>query len=160
MPGRKAKPIAAIEAEGNKSRFTQAELDRRREAEIKPASDNITCPPWLKGEGKKEWDRISADLQSLGLLTNIDVGTLAICCDAYGKYVSASRQIKQKELLVEHQNAAGKKNKVTNPLIQIAAKYADMYKKYMAEFGLSPTARARLVAAKESEGDDEDDDLD
>jgi P27 family predicted phage terminase small subunit len=147
-----------IEAEGNKLRLSKEEIERRREAEIKPPSDNIECPTWLKGEGRKEWDRIAGDLEALGLLTNVDVGTLAICCDAYGKYVTATRKIKANELLVEHQNAASKKNQVTNPLIQIAAKYADMYKKYMAEFGLSPVARARLVAAK-SDGDEDDDDF-
>lgn len=158
MAGRKAKPVALIEAEGNKSRYTKAEIERRREAEIKPPSDNIECPKWLKGEAKKEWYRLADDLQEIGLLTNVDVGALAICCDAYGKYVSASRKIKQNELLVEYSNAAGKTNNVANPLIQISAKYADIYKKYMTEFGLSPSARARLAAAGNKDGEDEDDD--
>ncbi|MDQ0257937.1 P27 family predicted phage terminase small subunit [Evansella vedderi] len=159
MPGRLPKPVAVIEAEGNKGRYTKAELERRKELEITPANDNINCPKWLKGEGKKEWDRIVDELKELGLLTNLDVASLAICCDAYGKYVVATRQIKQKELLIEYVNAARQTNKVTNPLIQIATKYADMYKKYMIEFGLSPSARARLVSATRTEEDEEDDDL-
>jgi P27 family predicted phage terminase small subunit len=158
MPGRKAKPIAAIEAEGNKGRYTKAELERRRDAEIKPDSDNIRCPSWLKGEGKKEWERIAGELEELGLLTNIDIGSLAICCDAYGKYVVATRQIKNKELLLEHVNAAGKRNMVANPIINIAVKYADLYKKYMTEFGLSPSARARLLAPKDGADDEDDED--
>jgi P27 family predicted phage terminase small subunit len=162
MAGRKAKPIAAIEAEGNKSRLTKDEIDRRKEGELKPDSDSIVRPPWLTGEGRKEWERIADELKELGLLTNIDQGSLAICCDAYGKYVAATRQIKNKDLLIEHVNAAGKSNKVSNPIINIAVKYADLYKKYMTEFGLSPSARARLLAPKPGgdEDDGEDDILD
>ncbi|ADU30990.1 phage terminase small subunit P27 family [Evansella cellulosilytica] len=161
MQGRKAKPISAIEAEGNKGRYTKEELERRRNAEIKPPNDNVECPKWLKGEARKEWNRISEELFDLGLLTNIDVGALAICCDAYGKYVQASRKIKATEMLIEHSNTAKKTNLIINPLIQITAKYADIYKKYMTEFGLSPSARARLaVANKDGEDEDDDSDLD
>jgi P27 family predicted phage terminase small subunit len=154
MSGRKAKPIAAIIAEGNKNNLT------RQEGEIKPEADSIKRPTWLTGEGRKEWERISDELKELGLLTNIDQGALAICCDAYGKYVAATRQIKNKELVIEHINAAGKSNMVANPVINIAVKYAELYKKYMTEFGLSPSARARLLAPKErGDADDDEDDI-
>ncbi|NRF91543.1 phage terminase small subunit P27 family [Paenibacillus frigoriresistens] len=162
MAGRPKQPAAAHVANGNKSMLSKAEIEARQVAEdaIKPASDNVVCPTWLDAVGKKMWHSIMDELSAVDLITNVDVYALALACDAYSKYVKSSKDIKKDGLVLEHKNAIGAVNKVANPSVAIAQKYATQFKSYCSEFGLSPAARARLARPKDDDEDDEDDDLD
>ncbi|WP_236595990.1 phage terminase small subunit P27 family [Paenibacillus sp. EPM92] len=162
VAGRPNKPAAAHLASGNKSKLSKAQIKARQEAEdaIKPASDNILRPTWLDAVGKKMWESIMEELAAVDLITNVDVYALALACDAYSKYVKASKDIKKEGLVVEHKNAIGAVNKVPNPNVAIAQKYATQFKSFCSEFGLSPAARARLAKPKDDEDDEDDDDLD
>ncbi|MFC5528482.1 phage terminase small subunit P27 family [Cohnella yongneupensis] len=162
MAGRRGVPAAVHRATGNKSKLSKAKLDELQDAEdaIKPASDNVVCPTWLDPIGKQMWESIRRELAAVDLITNVDVYALALACDAYSKYVKASKAIKKEGLVLDHKNALGAVNKVANPNVSIAQKYATQFKSYCSEFGLSPAARARLAKPKDDDGDDEDDDLD
>lgn len=155
-------PAAAHVASGNKSMLSKVELEARQAAEdaIKPASDNIVRPTWLDPIGRKMWEDINGELTVTGLITNVDVYALAIACDAYSKYVKASKSIKKDGLVLEYKNSIGAVNKVANPNVAIAQKYATQFKSFCSEFGLSPAARARLAKPKDDPEDDKDDDLD
>lgn len=154
--GRKAKPIDVLVAEGN-SHLTKEEIEARRAAEeaLKPNSDNIVRPSWLDPLARKAWDVLTKELQALDLLTNVDVYALAIACDAYSKYVQASKAIKKQGLTIEYTNATGATNVIANPNVAIAHKYHQIYKAYLAEFGLSPSSRAALALQQEPEDVDE-----
>lgn len=162
MAGAPKKPAAAHLANGNKSKLSKAQIEAMQEAEeaIKPANDNIVRPTWLDATGRKMWEAIADELYDLDLITNVDTYALAIACDAYSKYVKASASIKKDGLVLEHKNSIGAVNKVANPNVAIAQKYATQFKSFCSEFGLSPAARARLAKPKEVNEDDEDDDLD
>jgi P27 family predicted phage terminase small subunit len=148
---RKTKPIALHLLEGNKNRLTKAEINKRLEGEIKPNTDNIKKPDWLDESASKEWERVVDELVELGLMTNVDVSALAIYCDTYSKYVQATEKLNQGELVVEFTNKTGATNLVPSPYINIQNKYADIIKKFLNEFGLTPSARARLSLPKQEE---------
>lgn len=152
MAGRPPIPIKVLQANGRKH-LTKAEIEKRTssEASLKPASNKVKCPEWLDQTAKEEWKRIISELKKLELVSNIDVAALAICCDAYSKYVKATNDINKVGLLVSYTNKGGNKNVVQNPLINVATKYSDMYKKYCNEFGLTPNARIKLTVHKEAE---------
>lgn len=162
MAGAPKKPVAAHIANGNKSKLSKAQIEALQEAEdaIKPASDNITRPTWLDAIGKEMWGRIVEELTITELITNVDIYALAIACDSYSKYVKATRDIKKDGLVLIHKNSIGAENKVANPNVAIAQKYATQFKSFCSEFGLSPAARARLAKPVNPDEDDEDDDLD
>lgn len=161
MAGRKAKPVDAILAEGNKSNLTKAEIEARREAEekLKPATDKIRCPTWLDKTGKRTWRAIVKELIEIDLMTNVDVYSLALACDAYSKYIEATKAIDEEGLTIGYTNAGGNTNIVANPNIAIAQKYGQQFKSYLSEFGLSPAARARLALHQLQEDDEDDEDL-
>jgi P27 family predicted phage terminase small subunit len=150
MAGRKAKPLELILLQGN-SHITKKEIAQRKEREINPKKDKIKCPSWLDPVAKKEWRRISLELQELNLLTNIDINALAIYCDAFSKYMKATEEINKFGLVIKHTNKSGATNIVTNPYVQIANKYADLINKYCVEFGLTPSARAKISIPKKEE---------
>jgi P27 family predicted phage terminase small subunit len=151
MMARKTKPIALHLLEGNKNRLTKEEINKRLEGEIKPNTDKVKSPDWLDETARKEWDRVVDELIELGLMTNVDVSALGIYCDTYSKYVQATEALNSGELVVEHTNKSGATNLVPSPFINIQNKYADIIKKFLAEFGLTPSARAKLALPKKEE---------
>lgn len=160
MAGRKAKPVSVLIAEG-KTNLTKEEIEARKQAEesLKPASDNIRCPTWLDKIGKRTWRAIVKELKEIDLMTNVDIYSLALACDAYSKYIEATKAIDEQGLTIEYTNAGGNTNTVANPNIAIAHKYGQQFKSYLSEFGLSPASRARLALHQSQEGEEDDDDL-
>jgi P27 family predicted phage terminase small subunit len=151
MPGRKAKPIGLHLVQGNKSHLTKKEIKQRKENEVKPPTDNIERPDFLKYDpiAQREWRRLTKELLELGLLTNIDTTALAVYCDAYSKYVEATEAVKREGVTIKYTNKAGHTNTIENPNVNVAKKYYKIMKDMMAEFGLTPAARAKLAIPKE-----------
>lgn len=145
------KPLKVHLAQGNPSHLTKAEIEKREELEDRynPNADKIDCPDWLDVEAKTHWDILSAELQQLDLLTNVDVGALAICCNAFSKFIKANQEIEKHGMLVTYTNKGGNKNIVPNPYVAMSNKYSEVYKRYCTEFGLTPAARTRLATPKE-----------
>ena len=74
--------------------WTQAEIDDRRNSECKvPPPKTLTPPKWLCDEAKKlfrQYAKLLLDLPA-GLVSKLDVGTLARHCDAEYSYSVASQ---------------------------------------------------------------------
>ena len=140
----------------NKKRFTKREREQRLAAEralaTKPIS--VRCPGWLDEIGKKEWRRLVREAREIGLLGNLDVGALAICCDCYSKYVTATSKINETTLVGVHTNRAGEKNLVVNPFVRVAQGYADRYRQYCVELGLTPSSRLKMTTRLRVETDE------
>lgn len=126
---------------------TKEEIQQRQEAEerLKGNSNKIhIVPKWLCKDGKKEYKRLVAELENTNILTNVDIGVVAICADAYVKMNQANEIIKKEGMLIEYTNKAGATNISKHPALEVYAKYNDIYKKYLVEIGLSPSSRAKL----------------
>lgn len=161
MAGRIKKPIEVLVALG-KSHLTKEQIEARRDSEavLKFGTDNIKCPIPMDATGQNMWKTIVKELATLDLMSNTDVYALAIACDAFSNYCKASRAIKREGQKLKYMSAGKVISKVQNPSIFIAQKYHLIFKSYLAEFGLSPAARARLASPKDDGDDSEDDDLD
>lgn len=147
-------PRNVVTVEQIKKHLTKKEKEARKKKEekLKLANDKIKPPSWLDDIAKKEFKRIVKEMDNIDLLTNIDVASLAIACDAYSKYIKATEGINSTNLLIKYTNKGGNTNLIANPYIQIAAKYAELYKKYCVELGLTPSSRLRMtVISKEDE---------
>ena len=77
--GRKPKPTAIKELEGNPGKRPL------NEAEPKPEHKAPPCPKWLEPEAKKEWRRLSKQLEAIGVLTEVDQAAFASYCQAYAR---------------------------------------------------------------------------
>ena len=108
----------------------------------------IPFPPHsLSGEARKEWFRISAALNNLGLLTQVDRAALAGYCQHWGRWCQINNALKGKKLTAA--GAAGQP--VAHPLIAQARMESDAYRKFLVEFGMTPSSRARLVIETKEE---------
>ena len=78
--GRKPKPTAIKELEGNPGKRPL------NDAEPKPERKAPPCPKWLEPEAKKEWRRLSKQLEQIGVLTEVDQAAFASYCQAYARW--------------------------------------------------------------------------
>ncbi len=142
--GRKPKPTALKVLEGNPGKRP---LNTK---EPKPKSNAPKCPTWLEVEAKKEWRRMSKQLELMGLLTEVDMAAFAGYCQAYARWKEAEEFISKHGTIVK--TPSGYWQQV--PQVSIASNYLKIMGKFCEQFGLTPSARSRLVADKS--GDDFD----
>lgn len=143
MPGRKVVPMAM-----NKKHFTKDEAEERQRAEaaLKGNADQVRPPAWLNDVAKKEFRRLAKELIALEIISNVDVGGLAIACDSYSKYIMATKAITENTINAE---VTKKTDDTTVKKVPLSAveKFAGIYRQYCAEYGLTPAARIKLSAS-------------
>lgn len=147
-------PRQVVSINKNKKHLTKAEKTKRGAAEkvMGEAPPIKTAPPaWLDETAKKEWRRLIKECKAMGILSTLDMGAMAICCDAYSKYMAATLKINDTTLVGTHTNKSGAKNLVINPFVMVAQKYSDTYKKYATDLGLTPAARMRITTTYSAE---------
>ncbi len=106
----------------------------------RPRRDRVSCPDWLLPEAKAEWKRLAPELERLELLTPLDRAAFAGYCQSYGHWLEAETVLrKQGRLYVTPSGRVRER-----PEVEIARKSLQLMRALAVEFGLSPTARARL----------------
>lgn len=141
------------------------------DAGVNPTVGIPPCPGHLSIEAKAEWKRLAPQLEALRLITALDMAVFAMYCQAYGRWSFAEKRIKE---LNQKADAAAKAAAVAGEIIagnarrypglvqltpsefeqqsvwlQVANKAMEQAIKYAAEFGLSPSMRARVTASRE-----------
>lgn len=134
--GRKPKPTAIKVLEGNPGKrpinFNEPHPEKKLPI----------CPDWLEDEAKAEWTRLAVPLHNLGLLTELDMAAFASYCQAYARWKEAEEFISQHGSIVK--TKSGYWQQV--PQVSISRANQAMMLKAAAEFGLTPSARSRIIA--------------
>jgi P27 family predicted phage terminase small subunit len=143
---------------GNPSKLSAAQLMDSLQPEIEIPG----CPPHLLPEARKEWKRITPELQRYGLVSRIDRAALALYCQAWARWVWAERELQRASKIAEERRAAAEatgkvwdggdgytyptKNGhlAYSPHWVIANKAMEQVDRYLASFGMSPSARGRV----------------
>ena len=136
MQGRKPKPTAIKMLEGNPGKRAL------NIAEPKPRVVAPRPPEHLSEDEKAKWKLAVKELHPLGLITTIDKDALAMYCVIYVRWVKAERMVREKGEIIK--TAAG--NIIQNPYLSIANRALDQLNKLGAEFGMTPSSRARVKA--------------
>lgn len=110
--------------------------------EPKPVKKAPSCPKWLEPEAKKEWRRLSKQLEQLGVLTELDMASFAAYCQAYARYKEAEEFITQHGSIVK--TPSGYWQQV--PQVAQAQTYSKIMLRLAEQFGLTPSARSRIIA--------------
>ena len=139
---RKAKPAHLKLLEGNRGHKPIG-------IEPKPPPGVPEPPEHLDIYAKQEWEKISASLQYMGILSTIDQNALAAYCSAYSRWRTAEEEIQKRVAkggpLAGLVDITKSGNVIQNCLVGISNKAAGDMVKYASEFGMTPAARARLA---------------
>lgn len=137
--GRKPKPTALKLLEGNPGRRPL------NPNEPKPQGKMPRCPAWLEEEAKKEWKRMGKILGEMGMLTDMDMAAFAGYCQSYARWKAAEEFITQHGDMVRTPN--GYLQQV--PQVSIAQTNLKILLKFCEQFGLTPSARSRIIAGSD-----------
>lgn len=144
MRGRKPLPSHLKLVKGT----ARGELKKTKGDDIKFEISLPMPPPHLCDDAKVEWGRVASMLYALRLLSDADVAALAAYCQSYATWKQAVEALNEmakidkvtKGLVIKTSN----KNIIQNPLLGIANTAASNMVRYAAEFGMTPSARARI----------------
>ena len=176
MGARGPKPLPANVhlLRGNPSKLSSADLIDT----LQPEVEIPNCPRHLLPEARKEWRRITPELERYGLISKLDRAALALYCQAYARWVWAEEQLQRSVKLMQDKEAATIGRGETwaggdgytvptpnghmtySPHWVIANKAMEQVNRYMSSFGLDPASRGRVnpsaVRQRDMFTDDED----
>lgn len=145
MRTKRKKPTAVHKANGNPS-------GRPLNEEEPMPSGKPECPDWLSDEARNEWNRLSGELDSLGMLTMIDQGIFAVHCQCWADW-RAAWELVQKTGVTTRGYSGGY---VTNPAVGVMKTARDGYIKTCVELGLTPSSRSVMITKKRKDAKDLD----
>lgn len=135
--GRKMKPTALKVLSGNPGKRPLPQDEPRPPRKI-PAP-----PQELHGAALAEWQRMSEVLYGLGLLSEMDMAALAGYCAHYARWQEAERQITDGGAVIETIQG----NLIQSPWVGIANTSSRLMLKFLAEFGMTPSSRAKVTTS-------------
>ena len=143
--GRPPKPTVLKALEGNPGRRPL------NSAEPKPSSQTPDCPEWLHPDAKMEWDRMSHELERMGLLTTVDRAAFAGYCQSYARWKEAEEFISKHGSIFK--TPSGYIQQV--PQVSIAQQNLKQMRSFCSELGITPSARSRIQVNRDAvaEGD-------
>lgn len=99
------------------------------------------CPDFLDDEAKAEWSRVCDDLQRMAVLSAVDRPAITAYCVTYSRWVEAERHVKQHGMIVK---SPVKGVPIPNPFLWVATSAMAELRKWLTEFGLTPSSRSRI----------------
>ena len=157
-PGPKPLPKNVHLLRGNPSKLSAADLVDQLQPEVEIPG----CPPHLLPEARKEWRRITPELERYGLISKLDRGTVALWCQAWARWVWAELQLQRAVKLADERRAQAEAagqvytggdgytvqtpngNMTYSPHWVIANKAMQQLKDFSGLFGFDPSSRGRV----------------
>jgi P27 family predicted phage terminase small subunit len=161
MPGPPPKPTHLKLVTGNPGRRP---LNKR---EPRPTTGTPTAPAHLSVAARREWRRISLALAKMGVLTPVDRAALAAYCQAYADWAEAEKDLAiNGRIILSPVKTVTKTLKngtqtvetsggfpMQNPWLAIRNRALELMHKFLAEFGMTPASRTRIVVEDGGEQD-------
>ena len=137
MRGRPAKPQALAALAGDRRR-------RGKGLDLPIAAPNV--PDWLSQEARDEWAVLAHLLSSMRVLSEVDGIALAQLADYLAKWKQAAQQVAKLGMVLPIRDASGTVVSFKrNPYVTMHLEYGLMVQRLLAQFGMTPSARARLM---------------
>lgn len=143
MRGRKPKPTDQKQAKGTlrESRVFEDEI------KFDLVEDRIEAPICLGINGQAEWNRIVPQLQSRGVLSEVDYTNLTAYCMEVDGYFDAKKTLQDEGKYVTVTTKSGK-YKVAHPAISVANNCLKNFLKIATEYGFTASSRTRISVGK------------
>lgn len=141
MPGRIGLPIALM-SESDKKNYSKSEVQLRQENSIDiSSSQKLRMPKNLNTKAKKIWKSVIKFYKENEniIISDADIPLLVEYCECVARLDEVNSLLAEQELLVE-----GK----ANPLLKISQDLGNALTRLASHLYLSPSGRARIVAAK------------
>lgn len=117
----------------------------RAGTEPAPRTGYVHRPKWLDGEGAAAWKNLAPQLAALGILSRIYANALARYCELWARWRAMRDFIAKRGEVYPVKNRKGEVvGFKTFPQAKLLLALSDQLTRIEAQFGLTPSARARL----------------
>lgn len=120
--------------------------------EPKPIITLPHCPSYLDEDARTEWGRLAPILVRMKVLTEADYIALASLCQTYSTMVKAQEQLNKSGILFKTPSGYVQQS----PLIGIVNSCTEKIVTLCREFGLTPSARARVQTNQQEAAEADD----
>lgn len=152
-----------------KKHLTKAEIEARKNAEVKAPCDKVKPPAYLSPELKKKFRKLAKELLEIKLIANVDCDALARLLIAQEKYLEVTKKLSEIPLTIMipvykeqvnpetgkmEQTQVGEREVVNGEqerLLIIQDRCWKQCRQGASDFGLTVSSRCRLVAPKAPE---------
>ena len=164
--GRNAQPISILQANGKKH-LTKAEIEKRKDTEIKLGNNRLICPIYIKNNvnAYAKWKEIIKIYKDVDFVSSGDTGVLARYCMTHSEYINLcdtrdrinklqSDWSEYEDIFPEEFQKSIEKLLRTNTDLQLESainKKMDMLIKMEDRLFLNPLAKIKNVPKKEVE---------
>jgi P27 family predicted phage terminase small subunit len=146
MGGRNPRPKNLSELAGNRRALARNSVEM-------PLAIPVS-PPWLTDEAKNEWDQIVPVLVRMRVLTEADQIAVAMLADYLARWKLMGERIKQFGYIQSVKDKNGKHVRfIRSPHITMHLEFGIVVQRLLSQFGLTPSARARLSEDGKKEQD-------
>lgn len=147
MRGRKRKPTHLKLMEGNRGKRPL------NPHEPKPKRVIPSPPAHLTPEALVHWGRFSVILDRMGVLTEADGAALEQVCLLYQELIDLRAAVAKEGRTYQSVNRDGATMGRPNPSVAMLADTDRRFRGWLSDFGLTPTARTRIVSEVEGTSD-------
>jgi P27 family predicted phage terminase small subunit len=146
MPGRKPKPPALRALTGGKKAKASApEVARLRD---------LDPPTFLSDKAVQHWPELARLLSDMGVMADSDRLALALLTEALVEWIEAGQTIATHGATYEAVTEAGAVMHRAHPAVAQRADAARRVQSLLGEFGLTPSARAKVQGLPDLPGND------
>ncbi len=149
MRGRKPKPTHLKLVTGNPGKKAL------NKAEPKVARSRPSAPAHMSDRARETWGYVSALLDRMGVLAEVDAMALEMLCEAYADFLSAAGELEGLGSdFYETTNQSGSTMYRAHPALAKKQDADRRIRGWLAEFGMTPSARSRVKADGEASSED------
>lgn len=113
-----------------------------------------TPPAFVSDRARQHWPELARLLADMGVLGDGDLIALALLCEAVCEWIEAGQTIAQHGATYECVTEAGAVMHRAHPAVAQRADAARRVQSLLSEFGLTPSARAKVQGLPDLPGDD------
>ena len=147
-------PVDFHVLKGNTAKLSQAEIEERKEREVKPETlKSVKIPECIKSKkAKEEYKKIAKELIKLDIFSLLDVDSLARFILSREQYLAIMDQVSNTSLMLEDNSVNPEYERLTT----LANKYFTMCRQTAGDCGLTITSRCKIVLPPTPEDDDDE----
>jgi P27 family predicted phage terminase small subunit len=152
---RPRQPVDLLLYKGKKN-LTKAEIDERKAQEVKAPNDKVRPPTYLPKDLKREFKKISDELVSIGIMSNLDVDALARFLFSKKMYLEVTNEMLDMgptKLVIDTDTGEEKlvKNDTYSELLIDQDKLFKQCRQSASDLGLTISSRCKLVIPTKDE---------
>ena len=144
------RPRKVIDSSTGKIGKENIKTRQETEKKLKAERNDLIAPDWLSESAKIEFNRVVSECDKINILDNLDLGVLAIYCNAYDGYIEATKKLEVEGVVKKKMTKTGEVEFI-NPLVNVQEKYVKYIMQSSAKLGLATTDRLKLVVPVKEE---------